>query len=349
MSGDIKLTGNVNGDLAAQRFNIGGLNLNADLQGRALPGNAATVALAADTALDLGQQTLQIDNLNLAAMGIKLSGTIKGNQLLSEPQFNGTLNSNSFNMKELLTRLGQEAPTTADEQVLQSVSLDSQFSATPNSLSLNPLTLKLDETTLQGKVNLPSFTGPAIRYDLTIDKINADRYLPPKQQAGPDVDTPGSATARTAAQGDLPLQPLRQLDIDGTLRIGQLRINQLDISNFILPLKAQQGRISLSPANAQLYGGGYKGNINLDVTGHQPIISLNESLNGIQSGPLLKALIDDDRILGTANAQVQLTMQGTSATAIRQSLNGVASFEFLDGAYKGVNIGRMLRQAEATL
>lgn len=349
LAGTVNLQGDLNINLLFQQYRINNLSLNTDLSGANLPNGALRVSLTADTALDLIGQSIAIDKLSASIMGVKLNATIKGEQLLSKPVFSGPLEIASFNPRELLQQLGQSVPATSDPSALGQASLAAQFVFVEQSLALDPLIFRLDQSTLQGKLSVLDLTTGGLHYQLKLDAIDADRYLPPRQAAAENVNTPGSATAKTAAQGELPLEPLRQLNLDGALEIGQLKINQLQISNVSLPLQARNGSISLSPARADLYGGRYRGNIGLDVSANQPRISLNEALSGIQAGPLLQALAGEDRLSGTVNATAQLTMQGASPEAIRSSLNGVAQFEFKDGAYKGVNIAQMLRQAQATL
>jgi AsmA protein len=61
------------------------------------------------------------------------------------------------------------------------------------------------------------------------------------------------------------------------------------------------------------------------------------------------AVAGHDRLAGVADASVKLTFQGRNADRIRQTLNGVTRFSFREGALKGINIGRLLREAEATI
>ncbi len=78
-------------------------------------------------------------------------------------------------------------------------------------------------------------------------------------------------------------------------------------------------------------------------------MTLEESLHGVQVGPLLKDLFSKERISGTAKMNANLTMQGAIADALRRTLSGNAAFSFTDGAVKGVNIARLLRDAQAKL
>ncbi|MCL5974913.1 MAG: AsmA-like C-terminal region-containing protein [Gammaproteobacteria bacterium] len=69
----------------------------------------------------------------------------------------------------------------------------------------------------------------------------------------------------------------------------------------------------------------------------------------MQAGPLLKDLTGNDRISGTANANVKLNGSGKDIDGIKQSLAGNGAFSFTDGALKGINIAEAIRQAKAVI
>ena len=39
--------------------------------------------------------------------------------------------------------------------------------------------MKLDDTTMRGMLGVADFAAKALRFDLNVDRIDADRYLPP--------------------------------------------------------------------------------------------------------------------------------------------------------------------------
>ena len=51
---------------------------------------------------------------------------------------------------------------------------------TKDGAELDELVLALDDTTLKGTFALQDFDAPAYRFALDVDRVDADRYLPPK-------------------------------------------------------------------------------------------------------------------------------------------------------------------------
>ncbi len=287
----------------------------------------------------------ELKKLTIAVAGGTLEAQAKVPNL-AQPSATGSLAVNNLNPRVLLAAAGQ-ALETADPQALTRLDLKSGFSGSAEHVDLKGLDLALDQSRLTGSASVRNFAKPAIRFGLDLDAIDADRYLPPRSEAPAVAATPGAA-AGGAAQ--LPLEPLRALDIDGTLKIGKLKAYNVNSSNIVLRLTASNGQLRLNPAQAQMYDGRYQGNIGLDVRGDKPRLSLDESLAGVQVGPLLRDLTGkEEKLTGKAQLNAKLTAEGSAAEAIQQTLNGTAAFAFTDGAVKGFNLAKLIRDAKASL
>jgi len=317
--------------------------LEIDGKGAALPVPELTLRLSSHIALDLAADTLAVSQLQLKTLGMVIGAEVKGSQLTKNPQFAGNLRLEPFNPRNLILQLGQPIPEMADTAALGKLSVDTAFTASTKRAALSDLKVLLDDTALTGKLSVTDFARQSLRFDLNLDIINLDRYLPPPQEAPP---TAGAATVGTA---ELPMDLLRSPDVAGTVRIEKLIASNLRSEKVKVGISAKGGRIKVHPATAKLYGGSYNGNIGLDARGKEPIFSFNESLTKVQIGPLLKDLMGDDKILGTANLQAKLTAKGAGPDAIRRTLNGTASFRFEDGMVNGINVAQLLREVSAKL
>jgi len=98
-----------------------------------------------------------------------------------------------------------------------------------------------------------------------------------------------------------------------------------------------------------MYQGKYQGDIKLDVRGKQPKISMNETLAGVQVGPLLKDLTGKDSLTGKTEAKATLVTSGQTPDDFKKTLNGKIAFAFTDGAVKGFNLAAMIRKAQAQI
>ena len=334
-----------------QQFSFKDLKLDTKINSTdmAKPFPPVTVQLAS-LALDLDQETLQSNKLQVTAYNLKLQGNVAAQKILTTPSYQGQLTVPPFSLHEFMKQLGIASPATADAKVLQHVELLSDFQGNSKQLKLDKLHLKLDDSTLMGNAVLPSLGKPAIRYSLTLDSIDADRYLPPPTETKPAKAKPApSGSGAAAASTQLPMELLRALDVQGRLKINHLKISNLQSRNIFLPTNAKKGVIRLNPISAELYAGRYQGNISLDVTTNTPRLGINESLKNVNIGPLLKDFWGDDKIRGKANLNARLTARGLDPVAFRKTLNGTANFEFKDGAVKGFNLAQIERELKARL
>jgi AsmA protein len=355
LNADITGSGELMMDLEGQIYTVKGFTLTTDAKGGALPNGELAVNFGADVIANLGEQTVDVSSLNLGMLGIELNGTLNVTNLDTEPNVTGNIGSNEFNPRELFTKLGIEAPVTADEAVLKTASLSLALAATPASAALNDLTIKLDDTTFSGKASLPdlSATMPPVRFDFSVDAIDLDRYLPPGAVA--EAETTETTTATTEASDpdapiELPTEMMRQLDIDGTFSVGSVKISNLTTKDIVVPLKAKGGKIALQDMQAMLYEGKFDGTVGLDVSGSTPSYGVKLALAGIQAEPLLTDLMQKEGFLsGGGEFNTDITTGGNTVNAIKAGLNGNFNTAFTDGSINGINIGYQIRRAKAAL
>ena len=196
--------------------------------------------------------------------------------------------------------------------------------------------LRLDESTLKGMARVTGTAKPAIGFDLSLDHIDLDAYLPvaaPAPASAASADS-GDTTARVpvpaAAAGDpsgsppaeaaaLPLEAMRALNLDGKLKIGELRVAGLTTSDLALQVHAADGLITLAPVALSLYGGHYNGTVVLDARNAALETRLTGKLTAVQIGPLLKDLNGRESLSGTAAVDADLRLSGNHPRAMTNS------------------------------
>ncbi|MBW2115000.1 MAG: AsmA family protein [Deltaproteobacteria bacterium] len=140
--------------------------------------------------------------------------------------------------------------------------------------------LDLDESKLKFTVKAREFSKPNVMFDLILDKIDLDRYLPPPSEKK-------GAEEKTAAKAPAPKKkidytPLRKLVLDGTIRVGNLKANQAKIQDVYLKVVGKNGHFRLDPLNLKLYQGEVSAKGALDVRGNTPKSNLDLNAKGIQ-------------------------------------------------------------------
>ncbi|HFD80657.1 MAG TPA: AsmA family protein [Gammaproteobacteria bacterium] len=320
--------------------------LRTELSGEGLPGGELQSQLGFNATLNLGTEQLELSQIALEALGLKVEGYVNGSALFGDARFDGELRLPEFVPREVIQALGQPLPEVSDPAVLGKADASLKFKATLDSANLTALQARLDDSHLKGTLAVKHFARPAVRFDLALDGIDVDRYLPPPSDE-PVAATPTAAAAAGAQM--IPVETLRALDVDGKLTIGKLKVMKLHSSDILVKVVAKDGVLRLQPVQAKLYQGQYQGDIRIDARGKQPKIALNDRLEGVQVGPLLKDMTGQDRLSGKTRASARLSMSGQTPDDFKKTLDGKLSFAFTDGAVKGINLAAMIRKAQAKL
>lgn len=347
LAAQVKLAAVVALSESLEQVTISKLKLDVDAQGESLPGGRLRADLAAQAALDLDKQTLSLTDLVAHAMGLSLRGEAQGTGVGGDkPQFAGNLKVDEFVPREVLKTLGQKPPEVSDATVLGKADAGFAFKATSDSVNLSDLKLRLDDSHVTGSLGVSNFAKPAMTFDLALDAIDLDRYLPPQKPGAVKV-APTPAEAAAGAAGALPVDTLRDLNLNGTLKIGTLKAFQLRSTDIRVTIAAKDGLVRVHPASAKMYEGSYAGNVTLDARGKEPRIAMDEKLAGVQIGPMLTDMTGDAKLTGKADIAVKLGAAGNDTDAMRRTLNGNASFSLLDGAVKGMDVLDEIRRAYA--
>ncbi|MBN1141076.1 MAG: AsmA family protein [Deltaproteobacteria bacterium] len=273
-------------------------------------------------------------------ISLQLKGTLS--DLTAQPKFDAAIQLAPFSPRRAMQTLGLEAPQTGDPNVLSKLSLSVKVSATSAAAKLSEGLLTLDDSQAKFSLQAKEFDKPNVAFRIDLDRIDADRYLPPAAEKAS-----GSKTGTAAATQPTDYAPLRKPVIDGALRIGDLKINGARLQDLDLKLTARNGRYHLDPITLNLYDGTAAASALLDVSGAAPQTSARIQARKIQAGPLLTDVLQQDALEGTLQADVALAMRGDEPGRIKQSLNGQGNLLFSDGAIKGIDLASMARNVKA--
>lgn len=340
-SGNLALE--ITAHLERQQIVIANLQLTTETRGPMIPGEQARLQLSAPhLQADLARQTAEARALSLQAFDLQLQADIEASQIMQAPRYQASLAVQPFSPRQVLQLMQIDIPAMADKHALQQAQLNASLKGDLQSLTVPDLFIRFDESELTGELAVSRFSRPAITYSLALNQIDVDRYLPPQAET---TTQPGekktAATPATATAALIPVDLIRPLDVDGTLRIDRLKAMNLHSSNIRITTRARDGRVRLHPLGAQLYEGNYSGDIKLDVTGDTPRLNLNENLAGVQIGPLLMDLWGDDKLRGRTDLALNLSAYGNDPDAIRRTLSGDSRFEVHDAEVKDIDMAQL--------
>lgn len=300
---------------------------------------------------DAGKGSIPV-NLVLSALE-QIEITVEG-QLIDvsgNPRFDLTVKSSTFSPKKVLKDLnGGQGINTADTGVLNKLSIEAALTGTPEAVEVKNGTMVLDDSTLNFECKAKDFEKPDIQVKAGLDKIDADRYLPPKQVvSGGKTTSSGEATPakETGISGKPDYKPLRSLVINGNLKAEDIRINNVQINDLSMKITGNRGIFKIEPLLFSLYDGSVNLSSLLNVQSDTPKTSLALKADKIQANPLINALLAKDIIEGGLVADVDIRMAGDNPEAIKRTLDGNVNIIFNDGAIKGIDLTAMAQNIKS--
>jgi AsmA protein len=206
------------------------------------------------------------------------------------------------------------------------------------------LKTQLDESKIAFSAGVSQFAPLSLGFDLDIDQLNLDKYLPP-------ADTTGAAQADAGAAPQVDpkvdLSALAGLNLSGNLKVGALQVSNVKLSQVQAKLSVLGGQLSIAPFSANLYQGSISGSLSAQATGNA--IAVKQTLTGVSVGPLLKDVVNKDMLEGRGNVALDVTTHGPTVGALKKALAGSASLSLKEGAIKGINLAKSFRELKAKL
>ncbi|MCE5181356.1 MAG: AsmA family protein [Betaproteobacteria bacterium] len=276
------------------------------------------------------------DNFRADNFILEVNGEQGGNAIKSRftSPFSGNLETRQFSLDKLAASFSLSGPAMP-KALSASLGGSARLDLAKQDARLD-LSGKLDESQLKAKLGVTGFDAPAYAFDVAIEQLDVDRYLPP------------SKPEEKAKQPEKPLDFsfLKNLNASGQLSIGTLKVANIKSSNLKLNLKAGNGSLNVAPISANLYQGTLNGSVALSGAG-TPRVALKQNLAGVSVGPLLKDAANVDMLDGHGSVMLDVNSQGATVSAMKKALQGSAALNLRDGAVKGVNIAAAIRNAKA--
>ncbi|WP_434654041.1 AsmA family protein [Pseudomonas sp. R3-56] len=366
-----EVTGELRFERALQRYKFEDLKLSGEATGDPLQGKTVSFAAQGQLFLDKAANVAEWTGIKLSLNQLRALGELKVNDLDKTPQLNGGVSIASFDLASFIDSIGQKLPAMA-EGSLSKVELASRIAATPTSVELNDINLKIDESNFSGRIAVEDIAKQSLRAQLKADTFNVDRYLPPKSaeansaKAAREAEVSNTEASAMAGAGSSPLpsaptqgawsndrlfpvERLSKLDVDADLSFGQLTLDKLPIQNAALKATGLGGLLTLENLRGDLYNGNFEAKGTLDVRQSTPQLSLQTRINRVPADKIIESQGKNPPVKGLVTLNSAVTASGNSQKALIDSLNGNAGFVINDGVLLNANLEQQLCKGIATL
>lgn len=342
---DLNLDTTLAADLDNNHFVLDPMTLDADIAG--MTTNPVSVHLEQKLDVNLDEDRAQITDLLLEAAGTRTTGNATVTGLTGEMKVAGQIDTEPFDANAALEAIGEEPIETSDDSALSKVALSATLDGPANSVMVNPLKVTLDSSTLSGKAGLENLETGKIVFDLNLDKITLDGYLPPQSDEEDSAAASGAGGGTGGKEGGttqlseaelIPVESLRPLLLDGSLKIGELNYDTIQASNIVFNVDAKDGVLRLTKASGDTLQGGFNASGRLDVSGNTPRISFKQNVSSMQLQPVVAMALDKDLAKGIFSMDLDFSASGNSEKALVNSAKGNASMNLADGTVRGLNL-----------
>ncbi|MDP1678529.1 MAG: hypothetical protein Q8L02_00095, partial [Candidatus Nitrotoga sp.] len=205
-----------------------------------------------------GALTLELDMKQPEqAFKIKLGSPVTGN-----------IEQQQLNLSNLTLAVNVTGDKLPNKSISSEMKGNVQIDGSRQSVQAN-LAGGLLQSQVKAKLAVNGFQNSAIRFDIDVDQLDADLYLPKKAASVANKPAP--------TEQPLDLAALKKLNLEGGLRIGTLKIANVKLSQVRLDVKAYNGLITISPLSTNLHQGSMKGSLNVNAR-TTPHIAINQNL-----------------------------------------------------------------------
>ncbi|HAI33709.1 MAG TPA: AsmA family protein [Alcanivorax sp.] len=342
---DLNLGTTLAADLENNHFVLDPMTLDADIAG--MTTNPVSVHLEQKLDVNLDEDRAQVTDLLLEAAGTRTTGNATVTGLTGEMKVAGQINTEPFDANKALEAIGEEPIATRDDNALSKVALSATLDGPANSVMVNPLKVTLDSSTLTGTAGLENLETGKIVFDLNLDKITLDGYLPPQSGEEDSAAASGAGGGTGGKEGGttqlseaelIPVDSLRPLLLDGSVKIGELNYDTIQASNIVFNVDAKDGVLRLTKASGDTLQGGFNASGRLDVSGNTPRISFKQNVSSMQLQPVVAMALDKDLAKGIFSMDLDFSASGNSEKALVNSAKGNASMNLADGTVRGLNL-----------
>ena len=158
---------------------------------------------------------------------------------------------------------------------------------------------------------------------------------------------PAAATPAAPADDRIALDGLRAVNGQFTLSAKSLAVRQFRIADAQLEALLDNGLLRIPRLSGSAWGGRLDGSGSADARNQRIAVKLAAS--GVDVNAMLKEVAGKDLLEGRGRVNADINTSGATVGALRSNLAGTAALQLRDGAIKGINLARTMRQAKAAL
>ncbi|MFT5116908.1 MAG: AsmA protein [Kiritimatiellia bacterium] len=296
-----------------------------------------------DTSIDLKKTIVKIPTISASSLGIDFSGNLSIKNWNDMLMASGKIQFSRFDAKPVIQKLALDY-LPSKKTALEKIAFASNFNGTTKGLSLRNILINIDDTIVEGNIALIDFSKPRYRFDLSLNAIVIDDYLPITKKTASTSAAQDTTTATQALAA--PIVLLQHIDANGVFRAKKITANNIHLENNIITVASTKNQVTITP-EVELYKGKLDGKITLDK--NKNTLKIVSQLTNVELEPLLSDAKITEQFSGIGNLSTNIVVTETNTSPNSPSIAGTIKLAAKNGAIKGIDIKKVLDDAQATI
>ncbi len=279
-------------------------------------------------AVDLAQDSLSFDDMTINYGVLKINTPISGRDLSGQLVLNGQMNIDEFALNELLTSMGSPLKNQANNEMSGQLA----WSLVGDRLQFSNIALKLDDSNISGDVDIRQLSQLRGQFNLGIDQLNLDLYLPESED---QAKSSSNETSTTMNLGQL----------QGQITMNQLQAAGVQLSDITLNIRTEGEALTVEPLNAGFYQGLIKTELHLQPGKATEKLQISHQMQDFQAGGLLTDLMGTDYLTGLGQLSADIRVDEPFSERPLKSANGNISYQLTDGDIVGIDVFEIMQRS----
>lgn len=286
---------------------------------------------------DLNNGNIKVADINFSITPLLVSGNLSVTDLNNDLAYQGSLESNNFDVLGLLQTLGYaEAPEEFSGEITstQDFGFNLDLSGDGSQVSLNEFTATLGSTNIQANGDIrfaTDFVPTNVRYEVITSSIDFSPFTPTESTAT-DEEVAENELAAAAPQPqrgndiELPFDTLQSFNVLGSVSIESITANDLVVRDVNLFTNVEDGVLDIELQPTGLYNGQAQGLLRIDSRGDDAILETQLILNQLNIVEFAPAISRLNTVTGQLDVEASYAATGSTTNELLGSLNGSTSF-----------------------
>jgi AsmA protein len=218
--------------------------------------------------------------------------------------------------------------------------LKAKTSISSGTIALSGVNVELDGNAAEGVLTFASDGRQTLQGTLAAEELDLTPYVSTVRLI--------AANERDWNEFPIVLDGLTGVDFDLRMSAAKITIGRVKLGNTAIAANLRAGKLSLTVAQSQAFGGLIKGSMTLAATDTGADVKSEMQFTDVDLEGCLGGLFNIRRIEGRGNLSLAIEASGGSVLALTQHLSGSAGLNARDGALLRINaeqlLGRLMRR-----